>query len=218
MKKRLLTLIMMFALTMGLVACGSNDKTNDKTNTGLGNADVNVEDSKNDSSESLSTDSETVDTEEEKTPVISPVKEEEAVIDFDGVKLPLTITWEEFKQFMTDNGWTFEDDEDDFPGEKRGLTGNGFIKTNCGKVFFHFDENEDKTQSVLMYVTAYRVYCPATISISGINADTPLDMLSAVLTPVENSDTSFYLDEYLTVNSNDAAFTIDRVFFHMRDK
>ena len=117
---------------------------------------------------------------------------------------------------MADNNWTFEDDEDEFPCEKHPLYGNGFINTNCGKVYFNFQENEDNTGAVLMDVTAYRVYCPAIISISGINAETSIDTLKEILTPVENSETGFYLDDYLEVNINDAAFSVSRTFFHMR--
>ena len=99
---------------------------------------------------------------------------------------------------------------------KTSIIWNGFINTNCGKVRFNFQENEDNTGAVLMGVTAYRVYCPATISISGINAETSIDALKEILTPVENSETGFYLDDYLEVNINDAAFSVSRTFFHMR--
>lgn len=218
MKKKLVTLAMVSVLTMALVACGNESNNN---NTEANSNKVNTEsDSVKDDNESSnveqSENTETKEPETEKAPAISAVKEEEAVIDFDGVKLPMTITWDEFKQFMTDNGWTFEDDEDEFPCEKHPLYGNGFINTNCGKVRFNFQENEDNTQAVLMGVTAYRVYCPATISISGINAETSIDALKEILTPVENSETGFYLDDYLEVNVNDAAFSVSRTFFHMR--
>jgi len=144
------------------------------------------------------------------------VKEEEAVVDFDGVKIPMTITWEEFKQVMADNNWTFEDDEDDFPCEKHPLHGKGFINTNCGKVSFNFQKNADETEAVLMAITAYKAYCPATISISGINAETSVDTLKEILTPIEDSDVGFYLDDYLKVYVSDTQLSISRTFFHMR--
>ena len=140
MKKKLVTLAMVSVLTMALVACGNESSNNNtvadsnKVNTERDSAKDNTEGSTVDQSENT----ETKETETENTPAISAVNEEDAVIDFDGVKLPMTISWEEFKQFMTDNGWTFEDDEDEFPCEKHPLYGNGFINTNCGKVYFNF--------------------------------------------------------------------------------
>ena len=218
MKKKLVTFAMVSVLAMALVACG-NESNN--TNTNADSNNVNVEnDSVKDNTEGSTVDqsenTETNETETEKAPVISAVKEEEAVVDFDGVKLPMTITWEEFKRFMTDNNWTFADDEDEFPSEKRGLTGGGFINTNCGKVKFKFSENEDNTKSVLMSIIAYNSYCPATISVSGINAETSVADLKNILTPVEGSETDFYLDDYLIISVNDAAFSVERTFFHMR--
>ena len=222
MKRRLVTLIMMSVLTMGLAACG---KESGNANVDAGNSNVNVEsDSTKNETENATenatvestTDSATQNTEAEKTSVISAVKEEEAVIDFDGVKLPMTISWDEFKQFMADNGWTFEDDEDEFPGGDKPLKGRGYINTNCGKVYFSFRENADETQAVLVDVEIYSVNCPATISISGININTSADELSKVLAPVENAPNRFYLDQYLTVQVDDAGMFISRTYFHMR--
>lgn len=217
MKKKLVTFAMVSVLTMALVACGNEGNNNNteansnKVNTESESAKDNAESSKVEQSENT----ETKEPETEKTPVISAVKEEEAVVDFDGVKLPMTITWEEFKQFMADNGWTFEDDEDEFPNEKD-LSGGGLVNTNCGKVKFRFDENEDGTQSVLMSVLAYSAYSPATISISGINAETSIEELAKVLKPIENNEAGFYLDDYLEVYVSEATFSIVRTFFHMR--
>jgi len=221
MKKRLITFMMMAVLTMSLAACGSeSDTTNtnaESNNASVGSEAINTDDTNTDSSNvEATTDSETPNVEEEKAPAtITMVKEEEAVIDFDGVKLPMTISWEEFKQFMADNNWTFEDEEDEFPNENK-LSGGGLVNTNCGKVKFRFDKNEDGTQSVLMSVLAYSVYSPATISISGINAETSVEELAKILKPVENNEAGLYLDDYLTVYVSDATFSIVRTFFHMR--
>lgn len=218
MKKKLVTLIMMSALTMALVACG-NESDNSNVDVGNGNVNVESDSTKKDtesSTEEQSKDTETKENEADKSTVISAVKEEDAVIDFDGVKLPMSISWEEFKQFMADNNWTFEDDEDEFLCEKHPLYGNGFINTNCGKVSFNFQQNADKTEAVLMGVVAYKVYCPATISISGINAETSIDTLKEILTPIEDSDVGFYLDDYLKVYVSDIQLSISRTFFHMR--
>lgn len=222
MKKRLITFMMMAVLTMSLAACGSeSDTTNtnaESNNASVGSEAINTDDTNTDSSNvEATTDSETPNVEEEKAPAtITMVKEEEAVIDFDGVKLPMTISWEEFKQFMADNNWTFEDDEEDFPGGDKPLKGRGYINTNCGKVYFSFRENADETQAVLVDVEIYSVNCPATISISGININTSADELSKVLTPVENAPNRFYLDKYLTVQVDDAGMFISRTYFHMR--
>lgn len=218
MKKKLVTLVMVSALATSLVACGSNSNN---TNTNADSNKVNVESDSTkketeNSTEEQSKDTETKENEADKSTVISAVKEEDAVIDFDGVKLPMSISWEEFKQFMADNNWTFEDDEDEFPCEKHPLYGNGFINTNCGKVSFNFQQNADKTEAVLMGVVAYKVYCPATISISGINAETSIDTLKEILTPIEDSETGFYLDDYLKVYVSDTQLSISRTFFHMR--
>jgi len=217
MRKKLVILMMMSLLTMGLVACGSEKDT---TNTSAESNNVNVESNAQENNIDVSiteptTDAETQDVEADKAPAISTVKEEEAIIDFDGVKLPMAISWEEFKQFMADNNWTFEDEEDEFPNENK-LSGSGLVNTNCGKVKFRFDKNEDGTQSVLMSVLAYSVYSPATISISGINAETSVEELAKVLKPVENNEAGFYLDDYLTVYVSEATFSIVRTFFHMR--
>ena len=220
MRKKLVTLIMMSVLTMGLVACGSEKETTN-TNTSAESNNVNVESNAQENNTDVPTteptrDEEAQNVEADKAPAISAVKEEEAVVDFDGVKIPMTITWEEFKQVMADNNWTFEDDEDDFPCEKHPLHGKGFINTNCGKVSFNFQKNADETEAVLMAITAYKAYCPATISISGINAETSVDTLKEILTPIEDSDVGFYLDDYLKVYVSDTQLSISRTFFHMR--
>jgi len=220
MRKKLVTLIMMSVLTMGLVACGS-EKDTTNTNTSAESNNVNVESNAQENNTDVSIteptrDEEAQNVEANKAPAISAVKEEEAVVDFDGVKIPMTITWEEFKQVMADNNWTFEDDEDDFPCEKHPLHGKGFINTNCGKVSFNFQKNADETEAVLMAITAYKAYCPATISISGINAETSVDTLKEILTPIEDSDVGFYLDDYLKVYVSDTQLSISRTFFHMR--
>jgi len=218
MRKKLVILMMMSLLTMGLVACGSEKDT---TNTSAESNNVNVESNAQENNIDVSiteptTDAETQDVEADKAPAISTVKEEEAIIDFDGVKLPMAISWEEFKQFMADNNWTFEDDEEDFPGGDKPLKGRGYVNTNCGKVYFSFRENADETQAVLVDVEIYAVNCPATISIAGININTSADELSKVLTPVENAPNRFYLDTYLTVQVDDAGMFISRTYFHMR--
>ena len=218
MKKKLVTLAMVSVLAVSLVACG-NESNNTNANADSNKVNVENDSTKNDTESSTleqSKETETKETEVEKAPAtITTVKEAEAIIDFDGVKLPMAISWEEFKQFMVDNSWTFEDEEDDFPSESN-LLGNGFVNTNCGKVHFKFNKNEDGTKSVLMSVTVYKSYSPNTVSIAGINTETTIDELSEVLTTVEDRDNKFYLDDYLTVTIADESFSVNRTYFHMR--
>lgn len=214
MKKNLLLVIMMLIFTTTIVACGKDD-TNKKEQESV-STNVQETESNSDSTEIKETESkepETKEPETKKEPVISTVKEEDAVIDFNGVKLPVTITWEEFKVVMTENNWTFKDSEDNFPGKR--LSGNGYIYTNCGPVRFYFNDNETQTESVLMKVVIYKDDVTKPINISGISYDTSKELLDSYITPI---DDYYYLDEHLSVkiNEDQNSFTIKRTFFHQR--
>lgn len=208
-KKNLLVVIMMLALTATIVACGKDD-TNKKEQESV-STNVQEAESNSDSTEIKETESKEPETKKE--PVISTVKEEDAVIDFNGVKLPVTITWEEFKVFMTENNWTFKDSEDNFPGKR--LSGGGYIYTNCGPVDFLFNKNEDKTKSVLMKVIYYNFEVTEPISISGISYNTSKELLGTYIAPIEDK---YYLDEYLSVdiNEEEGNFIIERTHFNLR--
>lgn len=214
MKKNLLLVVMMLIFTTTIVACGKDD-TNKKEQESV-STNVQETESNSDSTEIKETESkepETKEPETKKEPVISTVKEEDAVIDFNGVKLPVTITWEEFKVVMTENNWTFKDSEDNFPGKR--LSGNGYIYTNCGPVRFFFSENEAQTESVLMKVVIYKDDVTSPINISGISYNISKELLSSYITPI---DDDYYLDEYLSVkiNEDQNTFSIKRTFFHKR--
>ena len=174
---------------------------------------TNVQETESNSDSTEIKEPETKEPETKKEPVISTVKEEDAVIDFNGVKLPVTITWEEFKVFMTENNWTFKDSEDNFPGKR--LSGGGYIYTNCGPVDFLFNKNEDKTKSVLMKVIYYNFEVTEPISISGISYNTSKELLGTYIAPIEDK---YYLDEYLSVdiNEEEGNFIIERTHFNLR--
>lgn len=214
MKKNLLLVIMMLIFTTTIVACGKDD-TNKKEQESV-STNVQETESNSDSTEIKETESKEPETKEPETknePVITTVKEEDAVIDFNGVKLPVTITWEDFKVFMTENNWTFKDSEDYFPGKR--LSGDGYVYTNCGPVYFSFNKNEDKTKSVLMRVVYYNFEVTGSISISGISYNTSKELLDAYITPIENK---YYLDEYLSaeINEKEGNFIIERTHFNLR--
>lgn len=61
---------------------------------------------------------------------IEPIAEEDAVVNIDGVEVKMMQTWEEFQQFLTDNGWTMEEPEDFLHDDK--LVGSGYVNTHCG--------------------------------------------------------------------------------------
>ncbi len=134
----------------------------------------------------------------------SPVKETDAYVDFDGVKLPLVITWPEFQKFVADNNWQFED-LDDFPNDKGRTSGYGTVITNCGKVNVNFMADKDGKGSVLRGVTLYCNYVNDKVSISGINNDTTVLELEQVLEFKEGTDSgrTYYLDKYLYVSLMD---------------
>lgn len=157
---------------------------------------------------------------------ITKMKESEAYIDFDGVKLPIDITYKEFLDLMEANDWKWYSqygvDKDDLPNEEKGdFHGECYLSTNCGVVNVRFMPNEDKTCSVLRYVH----FTDSNISIAGITINTPLEKIKEVLESEESETAlSFYLDDYLNVDFIDDNYLEDgydsikvgRVFFHMR--
>lgn len=160
-------------------------------------------------------------------PVISAVKESEAYIDFDGIKLPMDITYQEFLEFMANNNWewtaAYTVDESDLPNEEKGMFhGECYLMTNCGRVKVRFMPSEDESHSVLRYVK----FEQTNISIAGITRETSIETIEKVLSLKSKSDTgiSFYLDDHLIITFADDNFlqdgydaiTVGRKFFHMR--
>ncbi len=199
MKKRFLVLTAVAALMVAMTACGSSDSAKD---------DSDKKDSK-------------------KKNKIVAVKEEDAVIDFDGVELPIDITYQEFLEFMEENDWewtsAYGEDEDELPNEAKGdFDGGCYLNTNCGRVYVFFMDSEDKSCSVFRYVR----FEQDDISVSGITIDTPVEKVAKVLELESEyeSGISFYLDDHLTVTYVDDNFLnegydcifVERTFFHMR--
>lgn len=153
---------------------------------------------------------------------IGPVAEENAYVNFDGVKLPMTITWEDFQDFMDEHDWTFIDDEDEFPHEGHDY-GGGYINTNCGEVYFYFMDNEDDTGFELRSVNFDYDDTDGKVSCQGITNSTKREQVDKVLEiEFENDDCiSYYLDDYLTISLVDlweGKYTIhvERTMHHMR--
>ncbi len=153
---------------------------------------------------------------------IGPVAEEDAYVNFDGVKLSMTITWEDFLKFMDKHDWTFIDDEDEFPHDDQ-YWGSGYIKTNCGKVDFSFMANEDETGSELRGVTFFASDTNGKISCQGITNSTKREEVDKALELESESEycLSYYLDDYLTINMRDLwkgkyDIHVDREMYRMR--
>lgn len=153
---------------------------------------------------------------------IGPVAEKDAYVNFDGVKLPMTISWDDFQKFMDKHDWTFIDDEDEFPHEGHEY-GGGYINTNCGKVHFYFMDNEDKTGFELRNVSFDYDDLTKKVSCQGITTSTKKEELDKVLElEFENEyGVSYYLDDYLTIYLGDLwkghySIIIERTMHHMR--
>ena len=203
-------------LTTTIAGCG-NAKSDNKNQ---GNTSTYVNETKNNSKDVSTKEPETKHT-------ISAVKEDEAVIDFNGIKLPINITYQEFLIFMEEYNWKWTSayavDEEDLPNESKGdYDGECYLDTNCGRVLIRFMPNEDETFSVLRYVR----FDQTNISIAGISINTPFEAVKEVLEIEHVGDYSiaFYLDDYLFINYVDDNYLnegydticVERKFFHMR--
>lgn len=216
MKRNLLLIITMLVLTTTIAGCG-NGKSDKKKQE---NTSTYVNETENTSNDVAVKEPETKHT-------ISAVKEDDAVIDFNGIKLPMNITYQEFLNFMKENNWEWTSayavDEEDLPNESKGdYHGACYLNTNCGRVYISFMPNEDKTFSVLRYVR----FDQTNISIAGITINTPLEAVKEVLETESEWDNgiAFYLDDYLFIeyiddnylNEGYDTICVERKFFHMR--
>ena len=216
MKRNLLLIITMLVLTTTIAGCG-NGKSNKKKQE---NTSTYVNETENTSNDVAVKEPETKHT-------ISAVKEDDAVIDFNGIKLPINITYQEFLNFMEENNWEWTSayavDEEDLPNESKGdYSGECYLNTNCGRVVVRFMANEDNTCSVLRNVK----FDQPNISIAGISINTPAEVVKEVLEieHVGKSSMGFYLDDYLFINYIDDNYlhegydtiSVERKFFHMR--
>lgn len=240
MRKKFLVLAAVVTVLAAMTACGGSDSANNATNdtkkesvSDTKKDNTNVEDPTTNESEknkvevNKPSNPETNNSEStEKQEIISAAKEEEIVVDFDGVKLPLCITWEDFQKFMTEHNWTLVDDKSSFPRyERKEFSGGGLILTNCGEVEFYFTENETNTEAVLSKVFVYSDNSGTKVSINGITCKTTEKELSKSLTAKEGSDAVYYMDDFVEIglceteiNDTDGMvnFYIERTPFHMR--
>jgi len=148
---------------------------------------------------------------------VKPVKEEEAYIDFDGLKLPVVITRDDFRLFAEENDWEFIEDEE--------VTAT--VITNCGVIDVKFMDNADKTGQELWDITAYCDDVNGKISIAGISNDSTVLELGEVLELRHETETGkeYYLDQYLYVtlydydlNEGRAHLSIERELIKSRVK
>lgn len=206
MKKKLLFVLLIMVCC--LAACGKKEEPKNETLGSIDESAVDIESTESGNDATTEKDEtvgdKTENTESVEKPVednvVAAVKEEDAYVDFDGVKLPIVITWEDFEKFMEEHNWEFIDERDDFPSEDK-FSGSGAIMTNCGSVDFRFMKNVDGTGSELREVMFYASYTNGKISCNGItnkvkreNLDKTLELRS------ENDSTiSYYLDKYLYV-------------------
>lgn len=195
MKKKLLFVLLVMVCC--LAACGKKEEPKNETLGSIDESAVDIE----------STESVEKPVEDN---VVAAVKEEDAYVDFDGVKLPIVITWEDFEKFMEEHDWEFIDDRDDFPSEDQ-FSGAGEILTNCGTVDFKFMENADGTGSELRDVMFYASYTNGKISCCGITNKTKRETLDKILELESENEFSvnYYLDEYLYVALVDTYHGID---------
>lgn len=235
MKKKGLNLLVALLFTaVALTGCGEKETSASQKDTEKEVIKEDVVESK----ENVENDSTENDTEDpvletiiesitEIEPVISTMKESEAYIDFDGIKLPMDITYKEFLEFMANNNWkwiaAYTYGEGDLPNEEKGkFYGACYLMTNCGMVFVRFMPSEDESYSVLRYVN----FEQTNISIAGITRETSIEAIEKVLSLESKWDMgiSFYLDDYLTISFVDDNFledgydaiTVSREQFHMR--
>lgn len=207
MKKKLLFVLLIMVCC--LAACGKKEEPKNETLGSIDESAVDIESTE--SGKDVTTEKDetvgdkTENTESVEKPVednvVVAVKEEDVYVDFDGVKLPIVITWEDFKEFMKENDWEFIDNEKKFPNEKT-FTGNGRIGTNCGIVSFRFMENSDKTGSELRAVKFCTSDTHGKVSCCGISNKVKREDLDKTLELESESDTTitYYLDKYLYIS------------------
>jgi len=215
MRKKFLVLATAVTLFAAMTACGSSNSAKDNTSEMASTETKEKEDKSSEKTEETS-----------KKGKIAPVKEEDIVVDFDGIKLPLCITWEDFQKFMTENNWTLVDDKVSFPRyERNDFSGGGEILTNCGIVDFRFMENETNTESVLRSIYVSSDNSGTKVSVNGITCKTTEKELAKSLTAKEGSDAVFYMDDFVVISLCETEITdtdelanlhIIRTPFHMR--
>ncbi|MBQ2982453.1 MAG: hypothetical protein IJD58_10095 [Lachnospiraceae bacterium] len=200
MKKRLVILLTAASMIFA-TACGNDDakKTSKKTTSNV------AENNNSDSNSDQSKDNNSKPTEEPATkePVVEilPTLEKDAYVDFSGIKVPVTITWEDFQKFVTDNNWKIVSDKDDAPSDAN-FHGDVEVETNCGVVQFNFMPDAYDTYSVLEGVNIDYDILTDKVSICGVSCTSKLaDLDKALKAELSDSETSksYHIDDYLTV-------------------
>lgn len=200
MKKRLVILLTAASMIFA-TACGNDDakKTSKETTSNV------AENNNSDSNSDESKDNNSKPTEEPTTkePVVEilPTLEKDAYVDFSGIKVPVTITWEDFQKFVTDNNWKIVSDKDDAPSDAN-FHGDVEVETNCGVVQFNFMPDAYDTYSVLEGVNIDYDILTDKVSICGVSCTSKLaDLDKALKAELSDSDNSkaYHIDDYLTV-------------------
>lgn len=194
MKKKLviLTTVITMALT---TACGSDTNPKSTTSTTV-NENISTD-------ASINATEATTEAIKDNVSQIQPALEKDAYVDFSGVKVPMTITWEEFKTFVSDNHWKIVSEEK-APSEEN-LSGRVNVRTNCGEVQFCFMPDAYDTESVLRDVNIDYDLLTKKVSFCGISSNTKLEDMDKVLEVESTSGDSktYYLDEYLVITMMD---------------
>lgn len=206
MKKRLLFVLLIMVCC--LAACGKKEEPKNETPGNINESAVDIETTESGNDVTTEKDKtvgdKTESTESVEKPVednvVTAVKEEDAYVDFDGVKLPMVITWEDFEKFMEEHNWEFIDERDDFPSEDK-FGGGGYILTNCGAVNFEFMDNADNTGFELRGLMFYASDTNGKISCNGVTNKVKREYLDKTLELRSENDStiSYYLDKYLYV-------------------
>lgn len=110
MKKRLVILLTAASMIFA-TACGNDDakKTSKETTSNV--AENNNSDSNSDENKDNSSKPTEEPTTKEPVVEILPTLEKDAYVDFSRIKVPVTITWEDFQKFITDNNWKIVSDK-----------------------------------------------------------------------------------------------------------
>lgn len=195
MKKKLV--ILLTATTMILAtACGNNEDKKSPSTTSA----ISTEDNGSTPTENTGDNSTAEKPTQEPAAEIKPTLEKEAYVDFAGIKVPVTITWEEFKKLVADKNWKIISEEN--APSSSNFHGSAEVETNCGIVQFNFMPDAYDTHSVLEGVNIDYDILTDKVNICGISCNSKLADLDKVL-EAEISDStdskSYYIDEYLLV-------------------
>ena len=147
MKKKIIILLTVTSMIFA-TACGNDGDKKSSTETTSNVAENNNTNSNADNSNDNSSKPTEEPTTKEPAVEILPTSEKDTYVDFSGIKVPVTITWEDFQKLVTDNNWKIVSDKDDAPSDAN-FYGDVEVETNCGVVQFNFMPDAYDTYSVL---------------------------------------------------------------------